>query len=104
MIYVTNAFSINMLSGPCTVQFTPVRRAVAQEFLVDGYQGAIGHQDTAALVETDLGVSGLFNRTTLQVGPGDTVLVAQYRGPRLPEGATTLPEGAVIEYWIASIQ
>lgn len=26
-------------------------------------------------------------------------LVGQYRGPRLPDGATTLPEGATIEWW-----
>jgi hypothetical protein len=31
---------------------------------------------------------------------GEGVLVAQYRGPRLPEGATELPEGATIEWYV----
>ena len=28
------------------------------------------------------------------------MLVAQYSGPRLPEGATALPAGARIEFWL----
>lgn len=36
------------------------------------------------------------NRVNVQLHPGDSALVGQYTGPRLPEGATQLPEGARI--------
>ena len=29
---------------------------------------------------------------------GTTLFVGQYKGPRLPEGATALPEGAIVEW------
>jgi len=33
-------------------------------------------------------------------GPGThNVLVLQYRGPRLPEGARELPPDAILEWW-----
>ena len=50
----------------------------------------IGHQSTADL----LGMEA--NRITLQAGAGATLIVAQYDGPRLNEGATELPEGATL--------
>jgi hypothetical protein len=41
------------------------------------------------------------NRATVSLKKGDTVVVGQYRGSRLPEGATTLPEGATIQWlWV----
>lgn len=30
----------------------------------------------------------------------DAALIGQYIGPRLPEGATELPAGATIEWWL----
>ena len=50
----------------------------------------IGHQSTADL----LGMEA--NRVTLQAGAGATLIVAQYDGPRLNEGATELPKGATL--------
>jgi hypothetical protein len=38
------------------------------------------------------------NRATVQLTAGDVLFVAQYSGPRLPEGATSLPDGAKIEF------
>jgi len=36
--------------------------------------------------------------------PGvDALLVAQCRGPRLPEGATELPPGAILEFWLVEV-
>ena len=39
------------------------------------------------------------NRVNVKLEPGVLILVGQYIGPRLPKGATTLPEGASIEWW-----
>ena len=57
------------------------------------YESVVGHEDMANL----LGVP--FNRTTLRLVKNDVLYVAQYSGPRLPEGATELPEGASFKYY-----
>lgn len=99
-MYVVNAVSINMLPGKCTVRFTPISIEEAKQLAVES---AIGHPSTAAIVSRMLGVSLPPNRIDIKLNPGDRILVAQYTGPRLPEGTTELPEGARIEFWIAEV-
>ena len=60
----------------------------------------LGHASTQALFEKALGVPIPVNRTSLKLGSGERILVGQYMGPRLPEGATELPEGATLEWWV----
>lgn len=48
----------------------------------------MGHPSTAALVGMEA------NRVSLQADYGSTLIVVQYDGPRLNEGATDLPKGA----------
>jgi hypothetical protein len=57
------------------------------------------YADTAAVFTTLLSRPVAAQRLTLRLEYDDIVLVGQYVGPRLPEGATTLPEGARIEWW-----
>jgi hypothetical protein len=64
---------------------------------------AIGHADTAAVISSMLEMPLPANRISVKLGPDDGLLVAQLTGPRLPEGTTTLPEGAHIEFWIVSV-
>ena len=101
---VTNAFSINMLSPTeHEVHFIPLSPERAAEYLQDGkaWHSAVGHADTAAVLSNDLGVTIPANRATIDLIPNKTrLLVGQYMGPRLPEGATTLPEGAEIRWWL----
>lgn len=40
------------------------------------------------------------NRVNVILGDNDWLLVAQYAVPRMPEGATTLPDGASIQFWV----
>ena len=54
---------------------------------------AVGHADTARI----LGVP--MNRINIQLMPGQTAIVAQLQGGRLPEGATTLPEGFSFKFF-----
>lgn len=61
------------------------------------YTSVVGHLDTANV----LGVQ--FNRVNLTLNPGDVLLVAQLTGGRLPEGATTLPEGFAFKYYEVKI-
>jgi len=123
-IIVANSFSINMIEKDNNVSFKKVSAgyiayslwtlfndsAIMAEFVP-----AIGHADTARIAEGLLNrelsnwtipwtVPSLFNRTNITLNKGDILFVAQYRGQRLPEGATELPEGATIEWWQVTIQ
>lgn len=65
---------------------------------------AIGHESTDNVVRALLAAGGALvpqgKRVSVSIGEEiDMLLVAQYVGPRLPEGATTLPEGAHIEFF-----
>lgn len=101
MNYLTNAFSLNMLNldKNYSVYISPISVAEAKAILTGGYVPAVGHPDTAALIQTDLGLEqSPLNRVSLSIAAGDRLVVAQYVGPRLPEGTTQLPEGAKIQY------
>jgi hypothetical protein len=60
---------------------------------------AIGHADTARLVGRELGIELQADRRSIVLGD-ELVLVAQYTGPRLPEGATELPSGARLDFFL----
>lgn len=64
---------------------------------------AVGHSDTAVVFASVLGHPVATNRATVSLVPGDAIIVGQYSGPRLPEGATTLPEGATIKWALVSV-
>lgn len=66
---------------PCGVMFKEV------ESLPEGLTSAVGHADTAAVLGVEC------NRVNVSLKPGDIAYVAQLQGGRLPEGATTLPDG-----------
>lgn len=85
-MYLLNAFSLQMVDAPCNIEINEVEK------LPQGLESAIGHQDTANV----LGVS--MNRINVKLKRGDTAFVAQLIGGRLPEGATTLPEGFKFKY------
>ena len=96
MKYISNAFSLNMLSID---SFSHIRvKRIEPVSVPEDAVSAIGHTDTANVVSTILGRKVPANRTNVLLTEEDTLYVAQYRGPRLPEGATTLPEGATIEF------
>ena len=80
-VYLLNAFSLQMLQGNATVKFTEVNK------LPKGLTSAVGHQDTANVLGVEM------NRINITLKKGDVAFVAQLQGGRLPEGATTLPEG-----------
>ena len=100
---ITNAFSINMLSMDSDLKFSRLKETEAR-WIAENFQhsSAVGHADTAAVLGAALGTEVPMNRTTLQMERGVGLLVGQYKGPRLPEGATALPEGASIEWWLVS--
>lgn len=99
---ICNAFSINMLSREGQdVAFVPVNADAVRNLLShETWESAVGHADTAAVFSNVVGVQIPVARVSVALRRYETsLIVGQYRGPRLLEGATTLPEGAVIEWW-----
>lgn len=105
MRYIGNAFSLGMLDDAHAV--VEVHRMSVEQagswLKKDDFVSAIGHKDTAELVSGMLGIDIGYNRISLSLKTDDEILVAQYSGQRLPEGATSLPEGATIRWFLAKI-
>jgi Domain of unknown function (DUF1874) len=105
MRYVGNAFAVGMLdepevsgtSTPLTVTFLTADQA--RSWLDEGeWESCVGHADTALLMSAMLGVDVPMRRVSTSLHAGDELLVAAYTGPRLPEGAIALPEGAKLRW------
>ena len=101
-MFIANAFSLQMLTqfpAHITVQEIPVEE-VSKLPLVS----AIGHTDTAKVLSGILGKNIKPNRVNVALQPGDSIIVAQLMGGRLPEGATTLPEGFSFKFFKVTAQ
>ena len=102
-IVIANAFSINMLNLEVDItnlQVCPTSPEFIREEIEaeGGFTSVVGHADTAAVFSGLLGLDVPCNRATFTMDEGTTLFVGQYKGPRLPEGATSLPEGAAVEW------
>lgn len=102
-MHILNAFSINMLSSfPADVRVEEIGIDQAREMAAAAVS-AVGHADTAAVFTDVLGIDVPSARVTVRLSAGDSALVGQYVGPRLPEGATSLPEGATIRWFRVTV-
>lgn len=124
-LFVTNAFSLNMLknveaisninvtnyefiaAAAATLTFAPISRNVVEDLIrcfSGSIENVIGHKDTADLIDQMFpGMLPPAERRSVSIdfrANGDRALVFQYTGPRLPEGATSLPEGAMLQAWL----
>ncbi len=97
MTLLGNAFSLQMLdlSKEQNVKVVP---ATVAEVSNSGFRSVVGHQDTANVLTTLLGVEVAYNRESVKLGDGDVLYVAQVTGGRLPEGAMTLPAGLELAF------
>lgn len=84
------------------LSITPVAAdVVGRAINYEECSSAIGHADTAAVISAMVGAEvpmARVNVPTLQ--DGDAHYLALYQGPRLPEGATELPEGATLSFFL----
>ena len=85
-VYLVNAFTPNMLSSETLIEgfnvsFDSVSKEEAMSLMTDS---AIGHEDFAEALNVP------YNRVSLKLRKGDTFVLAQRIGERLPEGTTTL--------------
>ena len=102
-VVIANAFSLNMLSldvGITNIQICPTSPDVIRQEVEEagGFTSIVGHPDTATVFSRLLELDVPCNRATLMLEEDTILFVGQYKGPRLPEGATSLPEGARVEW------
>ena len=84
-VYLANAFSLSMLVPPASIRVTEVTVDDVKRVVAQGFVSAIGHDATAKIISTQLGVQVPVNRVAIQLKPGDLLLVFQLLA-RLPEG------------------
>lgn len=91
MIYIGNVFTGNfMKTNNWTARSAEISWTEFDEFKNKEHINFFGHEDVAKMVGMEM------NRISISVDSGDIIVLAQYNGPRLPEGCTKLPEGAKI--------
>ena len=99
---ISNAFSFNMVQGdkfPCSIRAQEISlEELKEELRTSNWESSIGHGDMAKVLSEMTGFNIPANRRNDSLENGDVLLIAQYTGPRLPEGATSLPEGAKIKF------
>lgn len=99
MIYISNAFSLQMLPDglQIIVKTVPVE-AVISKLTTNPWRSSVGHADTAAVISDQLGLLIWRDRKSISLMDGDVLYVAQLTGGRLPEGASELPDGFHLEW------
>lgn len=99
-VFIGNAFSLQMVADNAII----TKVEVAPEEIPEGAVSIIGHADTAAVVGSILGRDILCNRASVMLDDEDTLYVAQVVGGRLPEGATTIPDGMEIKFYRITVR
>jgi ferredoxin-fold anticodon binding domain-containing protein len=116
--YVANAISLGMLDSidremaygsydPMSIKLEISRLSAqgARDWVRrEDWISIVGHDDTAALLSELLGVPIIKNMVSTSIKVGDCILVCQYNGERLAEGAKTLPPNATIRYFLVSVR
>jgi len=99
MRYLTNAFSIQMLSGllrhdkDTIVQFRLLETEEVKEMLLTKeFVNAIGHQGTVEFLNKMFGLNLTVERRQITVNHGDTLIVVMPFGARLPPGTELTAE------------
>lgn len=85
--YLTNAFSLSMLKNYKwgLVHIEEIDNETAKTLIEPGFISAIGHEATAKVLSTLLGIEVKVNRIEITLTPNDTLVVFQVL-QRLPEG------------------
>ena len=99
-VYIGNAFSLQMVADNAII----TKVEVSPKEIPTEAVSIIGHADTAAVVSTILGRDVPCNRASVMLDDEDTLYVAQVVGGRLPEGATTIPDGMEIKFYRITVR
>jgi len=74
-----------MLAGSATIKVLEASVEDVKDILKDGFTSAVGHEATAQVITTQLGIQVPTNRISVKMVPGDVLIVFQLLS-RLPEG------------------
>jgi hypothetical protein len=86
MVYLTNAFSLGMVNGDCTLKVSEISVDQVKKLLTSSsFISAVGHQSTADYIRAVTNVNVTCNRVAISLAAGDKLLVLQLLS-RLPEG------------------
>lgn len=101
---ILNAVSGNMFpSMDWMIRSKSLSLSEAKTVLAENsIESFVGHADTARVLSNELGVEIPAERRNASLAVGETAFVAQYKGPRLVEGATVLPDGARIDFGLVT--
>lgn len=92
---ICNAFSLQMLKHfNVNIMIDEIDEDQFNRLRQYNIPSAIGHADTARVLNLEC------NRVNVKLNDFDCIIVVQLMGGRLPEGATTLPEGFSFKYLI----
>lgn len=110
-VYLLSAFSLNMLPDDVKMQSLKVINTDYNtlRLLCPLAINAIGHIETDRIVrrmlkEEDVNVLEKGKRSTVKLQENDIAIVAQYYGPRLPEGCLELPRDSEIKFKIVLLE
>ena len=99
-VYIGNAFSLQMVADNAII----AKVEVSPEEIPQEAVSIIGHKDTATVVSTILGREVPCNRESVMLSDEDELYVAQIVGGRLPEGATTIPDGMELKFYRITVR
>lgn len=103
---LSNAFSLQMLDlnkpGRISVEPITVEQAVTI-FREQGLESSVGHADAAARLSSILGLEVPMDRKSTRLASGQSVIVAQITGGRLPEDTVTVPDGYAIKFLLVTV-
>ena len=99
-VYIGNAFSLQMVADNAII----AKVEVSPEEIPTEAVSIIGHADTAAVVGSILGRDVPCNRASVMLSDEDVLYVAQVVGGRLPEGATTIPDGMELKFYRITVR
>ena len=99
-MYLGNAFSLQMVADNAII----CKVEVAPEEIPAEAESIIGHADTATVVSSILGRDIPCNRASVMLDDEDVLYVAQVVGGRLPEGATTIPDGMELKFYRITVR
>ena len=107
-VVIANTFTSKMLDlsgGRIDAQFCPVTPDIIKDYIEESgsFESFVGHADTAALFSSLLGLDVAHNRAAFKFEEGTVLFVGELSGGRLPEGATTMPEGVKISWVMVTI-
>jgi len=123
-MYIVSSISLNMIPSDGTLTVSSLDEEGVKDIICTPerwgcIQGAIGHADTASIVEAKLNsllkeaketkykkrsslegiyFENFYDRKNIKMTDGRNIIVAQYVGERLKEGVTSLPNGSKIEF------